>query len=76
MSLIRYTDTVPADRAFYEAGVACRDDDKQAMAFVLLNRFLDLAEAIEEGSLDAIDNADFADTDVPFEVGRGRRDEL
>lgn len=40
------------------------------MAFVLLNRFLDLSEAIEEGSLDAMDNTDFVGTDVPFEVGR------
>ena len=38
------------------------------MAFVFLNRFLDLCEAIEEGSLDMLDNTDFTDTDVPFEV--------
>lgn len=39
------------------------------MAFVFLNRYLDLAEAIEEGSLYGLDNTDFADTDVPYEVG-------
>ena len=38
------------------------------MAFVFFNRFLDLSEAIEEGSTDMIDNSDFADTDIPFEV--------
>ena len=32
------------------------------------NHFLDLVEAIEEGSLDTIDHSDFADTDVPFEI--------
>ncbi len=38
------------------------------MAFVFLNRYLDLIEAIEEGSLDMLDNSDFQDTDIPFEV--------
>ena len=31
-------------------------------------RYLDLYEAIEERSLDLLDNSDFADTDIPFEV--------
>ena len=31
-------------------------------------RYLDLYEAIEEGSLDMLDNTDFAGTDIPFEV--------
>ncbi|XP_037068847.1 intraflagellar transport protein 172 homolog [Pollicipes pollicipes] len=38
------------------------------MAFVCWNHFLDLCEAIEEGSLDTIDHSDFANTDVPFEI--------
>ena len=38
------------------------------MAFVFLNRYLDLSEAIDDQSLDALDNTDFAGTDVPFEV--------
>ena len=25
-------------------------------------------QAIEEGSLDALDNSDFTDTDIPFEI--------
>ena len=33
------------------------------------HRYLDLYEAIEERSLDLLDNSDFADTDIPFEVG-------
>ena len=32
------------------------------------HRYLDLYEAIEERSLDLLDNSDFADTDIPFEV--------
>nr|XP_025839786.1 intraflagellar transport protein 172 homolog isoform X1 [Vulpes vulpes] len=38
------------------------------MAFIFLNRFLDLTDAIEEGTLDALDHSDFQDTDIPFEV--------
>merc|ERR1712098_157008 len=33
--------------------------------FVLLNRFLDLTEAIDEGEVLGVDNTDFADTDIP-----------
>ena len=35
----------------------------------LCHRYLDLYEAIEERSLDLLDNSDFTDTDIPFEVG-------
>lgn len=38
------------------------------MAFVCWNRFLDMSDAIEEGSNRLLENADFADTDVPFDV--------
>jgi len=37
------------------------------MAFVMLNRYLDLADAMEEGG-EVLENADFADTDVPYDV--------
>lgn len=39
-----------------------------SMAFVFLNRYLDLVEAIEEGTLDMLDNTDFQETDIPSEV--------
>ncbi|XP_070555163.1 intraflagellar transport protein 172 homolog [Ptychodera flava] len=68
ISLLRHTDIIPADKAFYEAGVAAKNEGWENMAFVFLNRFLDLTEAIEEGSLDMLDNSDFQDTDIPFEI--------
>ena len=40
------------------------------MAFVLLNRFLDIADMIEENNDDiatALDNSDFQLTDIPFD---------
>lgn len=38
------------------------------MAFVCWNRYLDLSEAIEEGDTSLLENTDFLDTDVPFDV--------
>ncbi|XP_054618204.1 intraflagellar transport protein 172 homolog [Dunckerocampus dactyliophorus] len=68
VSLLRHTDLVPADRAFYEAGLACRAAGWENMAFIFLNHFLDVCDAIAEGSLDSLDHSDFSDTDIPFEV--------
>jgi intraflagellar transport protein 172 len=68
ISLLRYSDIIPVDKAFYEAGIAAKTGGKDNMAFVFLNRFLDLCDAIEEGSLDSMDNSDLMDTDIPFEV--------
>ncbi|XP_075772378.1 intraflagellar transport protein 172 homolog [Pelodiscus sinensis] len=68
ISLLRHTDLVPADKAFYEAGTAARAVGWDNMAFIFLNRFLDLTDAMEEGTLDALDHVDFQDTDIPFEV--------
>ncbi|KAM3856962.1 intraflagellar transport protein 172 homolog [Vipera latastei] len=68
ISLLRHTEIIPADKAFYEAGTAAKSVGWQNMAFIFLNRFLDLTDAIEEGSLDALDHSDFQNTDIPFEV--------
>ncbi|XP_061785815.1 intraflagellar transport protein 172 homolog [Nerophis lumbriciformis] len=68
VSLLRHTDLVPADRAFYEAGLACRAAGWENMAFIFLNHFLDVCDAIAEGTLDSLDHTDFSDTDIPFEV--------
>lgn len=68
MSMLRHTDIVPADRGFYEAGMTCNKIGWEGMAFVFLNRYLDLSEAITEQDLGGLDNSDFVGTDVPFEV--------
>ena len=44
ISMLRHTDIVPADKAFFEAGMQCRTHGMNNMAFVFLNRFLDLTE--------------------------------
>ncbi|KAI8928779.1 hypothetical protein BC831DRAFT_447367 [Entophlyctis helioformis] len=68
ISLLRYTKDIPADRAFLEAGQAAKNAGMNNMAFVCWNRFLDLSEAIEEGNLSMLENTDFVNTDVPFDV--------
>jgi hypothetical protein len=50
VSLLRFCDVIPPDKAFYLAGMACRNNKEyESMAFVLLNHYLDISEAIEEG---------------------------
>ncbi|XP_055005694.1 intraflagellar transport protein 172 homolog [Boleophthalmus pectinirostris] len=68
VSLLRHTEVVPADKAFFEAGTDCRAEGWDSMAFIFLNHFLDLCDAIEEATLDGLDHSDFVDTDIPFEV--------
>jgi len=65
VALVRYAGIVPADRAFYEAGMACRERNWLSMAFVFLNRYLDLSEAIDDGDISMVDNSDFVGTDIP-----------
>lgn len=36
------------------------------MAFVFLNRYLDLTEAMDDPDAGPLENADFVDTDIPF----------
>ncbi|XP_076011253.1 intraflagellar transport protein 172 homolog [Genypterus blacodes] len=67
VSLLRHTEVVPADKAFYEAGVACRAIGWENMAFIFLNHLLDLCDVIE-GNLDSLDHSDFVDTDIPFDI--------
>jgi intraflagellar transport protein 172 len=66
ISLLRYTKEIRADKAFIDSGNACRKEKVYNMAFVFLNRYLDLAEAIDDPEGAALaDNTDFADTDLP-----------
>ena len=49
LTLLRFTDLLPADAAFWEAGCGARDTGDKGAALVLLNRYIDLSEAAEEG---------------------------
>ena len=69
VAMLRYLREIPADKAFYDAGMCCRHAGDLNMAFVLFNRFLDITEAMEEnaGSSTSLDNSDFAETEIPFD---------
>ncbi|EJD74502.1 intraflagellar transporter osm-1 [Loa loa] len=70
ISFIRYSDIMQADKVFYEAGMACRKlgSKKERLAFILLNHYLDLCEAIEDQDPSIVDGSIFDGTDIPQEV--------
>ncbi|KAK5981847.1 Intraflagellar transport protein osm-1 [Trichostrongylus colubriformis] len=70
ISLLRYSDLIPADRVFYQAGIAAKDagGDYAPLAFLLLNHYLDLVDAIDEGDASLVDYSAFEGTDIPAEV--------
>ena len=40
VTLLKYPDTVPQDKAFYQAGVMCKEQGNTNLAFMLLNRLV------------------------------------
>jgi len=65
VALCRYCAEFPVDRAFFDAGVDCKVANMINMSFFFLNRFLDIADAIDDPENAAIDNTDFMETDIP-----------
>lgn len=54
------------DTLYYEAGEAARKQNQLSTAFVLLNRYLDIYEVIEDPDNNNLgDNSDFANSDIP-----------
>lgn len=68
VALLRFTDIIPADKAYYEAGTDLRDEGKVSEAFVFLNHYLDICEAIEEGEVQLVDHSDLGQTDFPTNI--------
>lgn len=68
IAILRYTELIPIDKAFFEAGMDLRTMNRNSEAFVILNHYLDVCEAIEEGSGNLVDHSDFACTDFPSSV--------
>ena len=63
---MRYTKVIRADKAFLDAGNAARKEQIYSTAFVFLNRYLDLADAIDDPDGAALaDNTDFNTSDIP-----------
>lgn len=68
VAILRYTEWIPVDKAFYEAGMDLRSLGRECEAFVILNHYLDVCEAIDEGSGNRVDYTDFTCTDFPPSV--------
>ncbi|CAF3826487.1 unnamed protein product, partial [Rotaria magnacalcarata] len=68
ISLLRHSDILPVDRAFYEAGIMCRKVGWNEMSMLFLNRYLDVVDAIEEHNPDMLATSDFVETDIPYEI--------
>jgi intraflagellar transport protein 172 len=70
-SLPRYVDVIPADKAYFDAGNAARESGQEPTGFVLLNRFLDITDKIDEGERDTstFDHSDFTTSDFPYNFG-------
>ena len=62
ITLLRYSGVIPADKAFYLAGVLCKDQGHTNLAFILLNRYVDLVEAIEGEAM--VDSDDFDNSSI------------
>lgn len=48
-------------------GCANQEAGRLDMAFVFLNRYLDLTEAMDDPDAGPLENADFVNTDIPFD---------
>jgi intraflagellar transport protein 172 len=64
VTLLKYPEIVSPDKAFYQAGVTVREQGNINLAFMLLNRYVDLTEAIDTNDASFMDNADFQDCDA------------
>lgn len=67
-ALLRYTEIIPVDKGFYEAGMDLRSMGRESEAFVILNHYLDICEAIDEGTGTLVDHSDLTATDFPSSV--------
>lgn len=64
VTLLKYPDYVAQDKAFYQAGMCCRDGGNINLSFLLLNRYVDLAEAIDVHDASFLDNSEFQEADA------------
>ncbi|KAL7748888.1 hypothetical protein RI367_005801 [Sorochytrium milnesiophthora] len=65
VALLRYTNILPVDAAFLDAGNQAKAAGLDKVAFVCLNRFLDICDAIDERDPSLLENSEFANSDIP-----------
>ena len=62
VSLLRYCEFIRLDKVFYEAGMSCQKSNDLGLASVLLNRFLDIADIIDDPDNNNLPEDDEFDT--------------
>ncbi|CBZ50995.1 putative selective LIM-binding factor [Neospora caninum Liverpool] len=65
VAILRHAKEFRSDEAFYRAGQHCRKAGWTGMAFFFLNRYLDIADAIDEPGGTSLASSDFELTDIP-----------
>jgi intraflagellar transport protein 172 len=63
ITLLKYPELVPHDKAFYQAGCAARDQGNTNLAFLMFNRYVDIAEAMDAADSTNLDVTDLQDAD-------------
>lgn len=67
VAMLRYTEIIPVDKAFFEAGMDLRSVGRESEAFVILNHYLDVCDAIESAE-NLVDHLNLVTTDFPSSV--------
>jgi intraflagellar transport protein 172 len=48
VSLLRYSNLIRLDKVYYEAGINCKKENWLGFAIMLINRYLDIYDVIED----------------------------
>eukprot|EP01035_Chromulina_nebulosa_P019403 gene19403-25277_t len=59
ITLLKYPFVIPQDKAFYLAGAAVRAVGNTNLAFMLLNRYVDITEAMDTNDTSFLDNSEY-----------------
>jgi intraflagellar transport protein 172 len=66
VAMLRYSEFIRLDKLFYEAGMSCQKANNSGFASVLLNRYLDISEIIDDPETDNVpDEGEFKVSDIP-----------
>lgn len=66
VSLLRYSNLIRLDKVYYEAGINCKKENWLGFAIMLINRYLDIYDVIEDQDANTLgDNSEYANTDLP-----------
>jgi intraflagellar transport protein 172 len=69
VTLLKYPDLLPQDKAFYQAGMICKEVGDNNMGFMLLNRYVDIVEAIDAQDASYLDNSEYHEADaIPLDA--------